>query len=380
MKRIIVIGGGIGGLCTAIALRKVGIDAVVYEQAEQLDEVGAGLTIWTNAVKALRSIGLADEVINAGKKIRRGEVRTPKGTVLTRTPFQELERLFGEPSVALHRADLHRVLLDALPSDSVRIGMKCVGFKQDKDKITVSFSDGNREEADFLVGADGIHSVVREMLFPEISLRYSGYTVWRGVVNWENEIDLKTTSETLGRGSRFGIVPIGGKRIYWYATANTPAGQKQTPAERKKYLLAQFKDWHQPIERLIESTPEKFILHNDIFDIAPLKCWHNNRVVLLGDAAHPTTPNLGQGACLAIESAVVLARCLSQTDDWAAALRRYEIERMPRTAWINEQSWRTGKIGQLEGRLSCTLRNFILRATPHFIMRKPLEKAVGFQI
>ena len=163
--------GGIGGFCTALALRKTGIDAVVYEQAEQLGEVGAGLTIWTNAVKALRSIGLADEVINAGAKIRRGEVRTPKGNVLIRTPFQELEQLFGEPNVALHRAELHSVLLDALPLDSVRIGMKCVGFKQDKDKITVSFSDGSCEEADFLIGADGIHSTVREMLFPKISLR-----------------------------------------------------------------------------------------------------------------------------------------------------------------------------------------------------------------
>jgi 2-polyprenyl-6-methoxyphenol hydroxylase-like FAD-dependent oxidoreductase len=218
------------------------------------------------------------------------------------------------------------------------------------------------------------------MLFPKLTMRYSGYTVWRGVVKPENELVLGITSETLGRGARFGIVPIGQKRVYWYATANTPPGHRMAPAESRRYLLKQFRNWHRPIERLVEATPEKSILHNDIFDLEPFDCWHNNRVVLLGDAAHPTTPNLGQGACLAIESSLVLARCLSQAKDWAEALQTYEFERMPRTAWINEQSWRTGKIGQMEGRWACALRNFILRATPHFIMRKPLEKAVGFEI
>ncbi|HEY0320848.1 MAG TPA: FAD-dependent monooxygenase [Pyrinomonadaceae bacterium] len=376
IKRVIIIGGGIGGLCAAISLRRIGLDVAVYEQAEELRAIGAGLTIWANAIKALRKLGVAGEVIKAGSKIERGELRTSTGRVLSRTHTGELEQRFGEPTVAIHRADLHEILLGALPPGTVRLNAKCIRFEEDEAGVSVHFSDGQMDRGQLLVGADGIHSVVREQLFPEVKLRYSGYTTWRGVVETLDEAALGTTSETWGCGARFGIVRIDRERIYWFSTANVPPGQRLSPAESKSYLLEHFKDWHHPVKLLIESTPAEHILHNDIYDIAPMKKWCRGRIALLGDSAHPTTPNMGQGACMAIESSLALARCLRQTDDLAASLRRYERERMPRTAWITNQSWRIGRIGQFQSRLLCTLRDLFVQLAPDSLTIKQIVRAV----
>lgn len=375
IKRVIIIGGGIGGLCAAISLRKIGVDVAVYEQAEELRAVGAGLTIWANAIKALRKLGVADAVVRTGAKIERGELRTASGRVLSRSHQGELEQRFGEPTIAIHRAELHDILLDALPSNTVQLGAKCISFEDDDGGVSASFSNGQTDRAQLLVGADGIHSVVREQLFPKVKLRYSGYTTWRGVVETRDEAALGTTSETWGCGQRFGIVRVDRERVYWFSTANVEAGMKLSPAESKSYLLEHFKDWHHPVRHLIESTPAEHILHNDIYDIAPMKRWCRGRVALLGDSAHPTTPNMGQGACMAIESSLALARCIRQSDELAESLRRYERERMPRTKWITNQSWRIGRIGQFESRLLCIMRDLFVQLAPDSLTIKQIERA-----
>ena len=380
VERVIIIGGGIGGLCTAIGLRRIGIDVVVYEQAEALNQVGAGLTIWANAIKALRKLDLADAVISAGSKIERGAIRTAGGRTLSRSEPGEMERLFGEPTIAIHRADLHDILLSALPAGTLRLGAKCTGFEQGADGVTVRFAGGHADRADLVVGADGIHSGIRRQLFPELNLRYSGYTAWRGVVTTGDGVALGVTSESWGCGSRFGILRIDKERVYWFATANAPAGKALAPGERKSFLRQRFRGWHHPVELLLESTPAEEILHNDIYDLKPMERWGTGRAILLGDAAHPTTPNMGQGACMAIESSVVLARCLSQEGDLAGALRRYETERKPRTAWITDQSWKIGRIGQLENPLACRARDFVLSIMPDRVTRKTLERAAGYEL
>jgi 2-polyprenyl-6-methoxyphenol hydroxylase-like FAD-dependent oxidoreductase len=377
IKRVVIIGGGIGGLCTGISLGKLGLEVEIYEQAEEFRAAGAGLTIWANAIKALRKLGVADEVIKAGSKIERGELRTAKGRVLSRTDQGELERRFGEPTVALHRADLHEILMKALPPGTVHLGEKCVRFEEDGEVVTCHFAGGKSSRGQLLIGADGIHSIVRGQLFPEVSLRYSGYTTWRGVVETLDEAALGTTSESWGCGARFGIVRIDKERIYWFATANVEAGLKLSPAESKGLLLERFRGWHHPVELLIKSTPAEQILHNDIYDIAPMKIWSRGRATLLGDSAHPTTPNMGQGACMAIESSLAIARCLRESESLAEGLRRYERGRMPRTAWITEQSRRIGRIGQFESGLLCSLRDAFVRLAPDSLAIKQIERAVG---
>lgn len=376
IRRAIIIGGGIGGLCTAIALHRAGIEAVLYERAAEFGEVGAGLTLWANAIRGLRALGLADAVMASGSKVQRAAILDSRGRVLSRTRTDEFERLFGDPTMAIHRARLHQILLAALPADTVRAGESCTGFEQNGDGATARFQGGRSERADLLIGADGIHSVIRRQLFPEVRLRYSGYTAWRGVTT-ADQTALGSTSESWGCGSRFGIVPISEHEVYWFATDNAPEGMKLRSVVQKASLLERFRGWHQPVEKLLSETPAEAILHNDIYDVEPMAHWSRGRVTLLGDAAHPTTPNLGQGACQAIESSVTLARCLSEAATVAEALQRYESERRPRTAWITEQSWKFGRIGQLDNRLACALRNLIVRFTPESVSRKVIIQAVG---
>lgn len=377
--RAVVIGGGIGGLCTAIALRQIGLDVTVYEQSTVFGEAGAGVTLWANAIKALRKLGVAGAVLAAGARIEEGALLTWRGKVLTRTRTEAFESLSGEPTIAIHRARLHQILLNALPEECVRPGETCAGFRQDETGVTIRLASGRTDRADLLVGADGIHSIIRQKLFPDVKPRYSGYTAWRGVVATDDEVALGRTSESWGAGARFGIVPVSSREVYWYATANVPAGQRLTAKENKHSLRKRFRGWHDPVEKLIEVTPADAILHNDIYDIEPMSQWSRGCAVLVGDAAHPTTPNLGQGACQAIESSLALASSLAQEPDLDAAFRRYEIARMARTAWITNQSWQIGRIGQLENRFVCSLRNFAISLTPSSLTKKHLAQAIGIQ-
>lgn len=240
------------------------------------------------------------------------------------------------------------------------------------------FAGGEEAQGDFLVGADGLHSVVRGRLHGTERPRYAGYTAWRAVTTFKIQ---PTTSESWGHGKRFGIVPIGGSRVYWFATKNAPEGQPEHPEGRKQKLLHLFKGWHPPIVDLIEATDPEAILRHDLYDRKPMKrSWGEGRVTLLGDAAHPTTPNLGQGACQATEGAFVLAQQLRSAMDIAAALRRYEAQRLPRTAFITNLSWRIGRMAQLENPVLCWLRNTALRVVPVGIQTKQLGKVLEFEV
>lgn len=377
---VIIMGGGIGGLCTALALQQHGFSVKVYEKAKKFGEVGAGITLWSNAIKVARALGFADAILAAGSKVQQSQIRAKDGEALFNAGMGDMESKFGEPVVAIHRADLHEILVQALAPDTVVMNTQSVRFEQDDKGVTVHFDHGAPATASLLIGADGIHSTVRQQLFPAITLRYSGYTAWRGVVETENESALGLTSETWGRGARFGIVRIDRQRVYWFATHNQPAGEKVTPDERKATLQRIFKGWHTPIDHLLEATPAAAILQNDIFDVEPFTPWSKGRVALLGDAAHPTTPNMGQGACMAMESAYALARAMREESDHQAAFARYERERHERTAWITKTSWAIGRGGQIENALLIGLRNFVVKMTPAGALQKNLHQAAGYDV
>jgi 2-polyprenyl-6-methoxyphenol hydroxylase-like FAD-dependent oxidoreductase len=379
-KKIIIIGGGIGGLCMAIALQQNGFEVTVYEKVAKLGEVGAGLTLWSNAIKVLRALGVADAVIRAGSKVNRSQIRASNGDMLYNARMGEMEVQYGEPVVAIHRAALHEILINALRPNTLKLGVGFTKFEQDEKGVTAYFDNGESDTANLLIGADGVHSAVRRQMFPEINLRYSGYTAWRGVVETENEAALGLTSESWGVGSRFGIVRVDQSRIYWFGTSNQPAGEKSTGEQRKAKLLSLFKGWHDPIRYLLDSTPADLILQNDIYDVQPFASWSTGQVTLLGDAAHPTTPNMGQGACMAIESAYVLSRSLKVETDIKSALKRYESQRHERTAWITNTSWTIGKGGQVRNPFLCALRNFLVKITPAGAMQKNIHRAAGFDV
>lgn len=381
MTKAIIVGGGIGGLATAISLRRIGVDAVVFEKAGELREMGAGISLWINAMKALEKLGLADAIRAAGREEIGGTIRLSGGETLTEIPAGALEERFGR-NVVLQRPDLQRVLLAALNNagGAVQLDAGCSSFRQDGSGVKALFTGGHEERGDLLIGADGLNSVIRKQLFGDKEPRYAGFTAWRSLADLENGWD-GDGFEAWGRGAIFGLVGLGRGRFYWYATKNAPENQPDAPEGRKAELLRRFGSWHEPVPSVIRATEEAEILRNDVYDREPLKEWGEGRVTLLGDAAHPMAPNLGQGACQAIEDAVVLAECVRRgNEDVPAALRLYEERRKARTAGVVRRSRLLGMAGQLENPLLCTLRNAAARAMPLRLQLRQLDPILGYEV
>jgi 2-polyprenyl-6-methoxyphenol hydroxylase-like FAD-dependent oxidoreductase len=269
------------------------------------------------------------------------------------------------PAVALHRADLQGILVHALPPASLRLGHALVSQTQRGDKMIATFSNGRAFESDFLIGADGIHSDVRAQLINDGEPIYRGHTVWRGISPVVPKmIPPATAVEIHGRGKRFGIGPVGVGRIGWWASANTPHAD---------HLPQLFAGWCRPVLELIEATPPSSILTTTACDRNANRTWGRGRMTLLGDAIHPTTPNLGQGGCLAMEDAMVLARCFEKYGPTEEALRNYERTRYKRTTAISNYSRYYGIIGQWENIWARTLRRTTLALLPESLAQRLMQ-------
>jgi 2-polyprenyl-6-methoxyphenol hydroxylase-like FAD-dependent oxidoreductase len=363
--RVLVVGGGIGGLTAGIALRRAGIDVVVYERAATLEAVGAGLVLAPNALAALARIGLEEAVRSRGAEGARLTIRTARGRVLLRNELHPP----GLTMVGIHRAALQEALVTALDPEALGLGAELTGFEESDGSIVAHFADRSEAQVDVLVGADGIRSLVRARLLHDGAPRYAGYAGWRAVAEPPaGLVPPGTFSESWGRGIRFGIVDVGGGRVYWFVSQNAREGDWERSGVKEEFLF-RLRGWHEPVEALVAATDEAAISGLGIYDRPPAKRWGAGRATLLGDAAHPMTPNVGQGACQAIEDAVVLAACLSEGGDPAAALRRYEARRIPRTSAIVRRSWQLGRLAQAPGPPLTWLRDAIVRATPERVQR-----------
>lgn len=368
---VLIAGGGIGGLAAALALRHAGFEVRVFERTPEIREVGAGITAQPNAILALRRIGADYPIIEAGRAAGPGSLRRWDGKVLSCNDLRAIEAAVGAPTVTIHRATLQRQLLELLGSARVKTGSEVTGYEETETGVTASFRDGRTAEGALLVGADGIRSAVRAQLLGDGEPLYAGYTCWRGVTP-EGGPHPEEITETWGPGRRFGVVPIERGRVYWYATLNAALGGRDEPGRARETLLRLFAGWHPPIREVLEATPAAAILRNDILHRLPVRRWGEGRVALLGDAAHPMTPNLGQGACQAIEDAVILADFLRGAADPAAALRRYEAKRIPRANGFVLTALRLGRVAQWENGLARAVRDQLLAWTPPSAMRRQL--------
>jgi 2-polyprenyl-6-methoxyphenol hydroxylase-like FAD-dependent oxidoreductase len=357
--RAVIIGGGIGGLATALALRRVGIESIVVEQVPAIREVGAGLSLWSNAIFALRELSpdgsIARKVIAAGSEFDTFASQTASGRPIANSRFANLASEAGAPCVCIHRAELQRILLAELDPATIRTGTRCADF----DGSTAILETGERIAADFLVGADGINSVIRRKLHGDQPPRYEGATCWRGLCQKSALLHAGTSLLALGPGTQFGACPCGDGQVYWFLAKNAPQGTVQS----KDDALAACSGWAAPVLDFILATPQDAIVQNDILDRKPLKRWGSGRVTLLGDAAHASTPNLGQGACQAIEDAVTLADSLRGIQDVEQALRTYERLRIPRTTMIVNDSWRAGQLLQTEQPFIASFRDWFSAST-----------------
>jgi 2-polyprenyl-6-methoxyphenol hydroxylase-like FAD-dependent oxidoreductase len=359
VAQIAIIGGGIGGLTAALALKQFGFQAEVFEQAPALLDVGAAIAIWPNAMSVLERLQLADKILEKAGMMEEIRWLDQDGFLINRVSIAE-----KYPAVALHRADLQATLLHSLPEESVHLDHAFISYKQQGDKMIATFANGNSVEADFLIGADGIHSDVRAQLINDGEPVYRGYTVWRGISpHVPNQIPPAVAIELHGRGKRFGIGPVGLGRLGWWGTANRDTDD----------LSSIFAGWWPPVLELIEATPKKSVLKTRALDRDPIKTWGNARMTLLGDAIHPTTPNLGQGGCLAIEDALVLAGCFKKYGATEEALRNYEGLRYKRTAAVTKYSRHYGAVGQWENIWARGLRKSAFALVPEAIARRLMQ-------
>lgn len=375
--KVVVIGGGIGGLTAAIALDRLGIDVQVYERAPELREVGAGIALAGNALRTLRNLGLTDGLWSQGLAGGRGSLRNWDGKTLTVIPT-DIAPAWIRPAV-FHRAELVTFLAQQLDPARLHWGRECVDCSENVDGVTALFRHGEPARGDLLIAADGLKSVVRAKMFGAQGPRYAGYTAWRSVVQFDLS-DSLNFSETWGPGRRFGIVPMSRGRVYWFATRNAPEGDRDREGQVKQSLCRIFEGWHAPIQGLIEASTENCILRNDIYDLDPLPRWVQGRCALMGDAAHPMTPDMGQGACQAIEDAVVLAACLKSCADIDSALREYEARRIPRARKFVLRSRLLGALAQLENPVLRWLRDMFVRATPASVARRQVTCLVNFEV
>src|ERR1041384_509656 len=402
--RIAIIGGGVGGLTAALALRQFGFEPQVFEQAPNLLDVGAAILIWPNAMRVLHRLGLADKIREHGAVLEKARWLRCDGRLLN----QFLLPKSDVPAVALHRADLQHTLVQALPQDTIHLGHVFEGYEQLPDQIIAHFNNARSFACDALIAADGIHSHARMQLLNDGPPTEHDYVAWRGVApHTPSHVMAGTATEIYGRGQRFGFGPLGFGKVGWWASTNKsllreygassgseasahlPSASQSIKSESgltiRDELLRLFAGWHEPVLELIRTTPLTAFVRNGVFDRSAITSWGNDRVTLLGDAIHPITPNLGQGGGLAIEDAAILSRCFAKyaspehlaTEKTRSAvtkaLRRFAALRRARTAAVARYSRFYGVVGQWEGRFTVGLRDRILSLVPNVLTERFLR-------
>ncbi|MFD5102442.1 FAD-dependent monooxygenase [Streptomyces albidochromogenes] len=361
--RAVVVGSGIGGLTAAVALHHNGWRVTVLERAPSVEAVGAGIALAPNGHHALDVVGLGEEIRALAAWQGDGGMRTPAGRWLARTNSSAAAERFGGPLVLVHRATLVERLAARLPDGAVRTGSAATsvdpGVAGGRPAV-VTTPDGSIE-ADLVVGADGINSATRRALFPDHpGPAYSGLTTWRVVVP-AGAVPSFAPHETWGRGALWGSQPLKDGRVYAYAAAVTPAGER-APDGEKAELLRRFGDWHSPVRGIIEAADPGQVLRHDVHHlIEPLPAFHRGRTVLLGDAAHAMCPTMGQGGNQAIEDGVVLAHHLPDATGLQAGLAAYSADRLPRTTHIVRKSAAIARLVSLRSAPGVAVRDAAMR-------------------
>ncbi len=370
---VIIAGGGIAGLAVAIALRQRGVEALVLEQAPELREIGAGLLLGPNACAVLERLGALPELLNGNSvPVARWELRNWRGKLVSSMAIPKPH----ETSISTRRSDLQAALVRQLPSDAMRLDCHVSDASLGESGVLLTLADGRRLSAPRLIIADGSDSVTRSSLWPDREPRYTGYVGWRGIVDHVPAgREEGRVTESWGRGRRFGIAPVGGGRTYWYATASIPESRcrEKVPLEQLKH---DFGGWHDPVAEILAAMPKKTLLQHPIADRRPHWTWQREgKAVLIGDAAHPLTPNLGQGAAMALEDAWELAALWDRPDAMACFQKKRRLRVM--TLWAISRH--LGKLIQWENPILCGMRDLHMRATPDRLTTAAMRRLLHYR-
>jgi len=371
--KVAIIGGGIGGLTTALALKQNGQEVTVYESAPEIKPVGAGIVMASNAMQVFDKLGVRQKIERAGHKISNIKITDSQLNLLSGSDLAKFERKYGVYNVAIHRADLQKILVDEIGFQHIELSKRLLKIEEDQG-YTLTFEDNTSVTTDVVIGADGIHSVVRNQLFGKGLLRDSKQRCWRGV----SEVGSASTFnheafEAWGKGKRFGFVKISDKKVYWFAVINEALNDK------KPEIAELFKEFHPEIVNIISETPKEQLFFSDIIDLEPIKKWQKGNVCLIGDAAHATTPNMGQGACQAVEDAYVIGQLFKQGKSVESIFAQYEKLRIGKAHFIVNTSWRIGKIAHAQNGFAVMLRNLLVKMMPKSANDKQLDSVFSIE-
>jgi 2-polyprenyl-6-methoxyphenol hydroxylase-like FAD-dependent oxidoreductase len=365
--KALIAGAGIAGLAAGIALRRAGLEVQIFERSPQLREIGAGLMIWPNGARALKSLGVEVRSV----EVQKVTLSNSRGRRLTEMPMDSAYQRYGSGVTFVHRADLQAALAKSFGPQGLHLGCEVRGFAEDESGVEVASHDGARSTGDLLVGADGLRSPVRRQLLGDGDPVYLGSTIWRGLAASQGiAIRPGFVINIWGGGSEFIASNLADGSAYWAAVTKEPQGGRPGPEGHKKDLLERFGGWAQPVPALIAATQEAAILRNDMYDRPPAGRWSGGRVTLVGDAAHPMTPNQGQGACQALEDGVALAESLGSTSSLAEAFQMYERRRMRRANRVVTMSRQATRGVQIESPALCALRDGLIGVLPRWLIVK----------
>lgn len=367
-----ICGAGIAGLTTAIALNRIGIYPHIFEAAPVITPVGAGLGLAANAMKAFNVIGIDQQVISQGQFLDAMNIYDHSGKILSHTNSRQISKKYGQDNFCIHRADLHQLLISMIEPEYIHTNKRIQKIKTGQQSQTLYFEDGSSAITEYLIAADGINSIVRQHILPDVPPRYAGYTCWRAVI--PNSIGYQEAAEYWGTAGRIGLVPLTNNRLYWFCCINATRDDPEMKKMTVKKLQSRFNNYPEAVRKTFENSLEADLIWGDILDLPPLKKFSYGKIVLIGDAAHATTPNMGQGACQAIEDAVVLAQELDKIHNPVTAFKLFEKRRINRTSEIVRNSERIGKIAQLENPWFISLRNMFMRCLPAQFTEKQLLK------
>lgn len=348
--KVVIIGAGIGGLTAGIALKQSGYEVEIYDRVKELRPVGAGISLWSNGVKVLNRLGLGERMSQIGGRMDRMEYRSKTGDLLNRIDLMPLIHSVGQRPYPVARRDLQQMLLDAF-GDAVQLEHQCIGIQEDSTGVTALFENGKQARGDVVIAADGIRSVLRKyVLGREAELRYAGYINWNGLVPADPDLAPPDCWIIyVGEHKRASLMPVAGDRFYFFLDVPLPKGTPADPSTYKTQLRQHFAGWAEPVQQLIERFDPESVARPEIHDLKPIERFVRGRVALLGDAAHATCPDLGQGGCQAIEDALVLTNYLTSTTiSIEDALRRYDQERRVRANAVVEKARRRAE--QIHGK------------------------------
>lgn len=371
-----IVGAGVAGLSAAIGLESINRNYAIFEQTKVIKGIGAGFGLAANAMQALEFLGLKSDVEKIGFYTSSFNILDQNGNILLAPDTQKLTQQYKQSNFTIHRADLHHYLLSQIDIKNLFLGKKATHLEQRKENVKLYFDDGSSYTCKYLIIADGVKSPLRQQILPKSTPRYSGYTCWRATID-NSTILLDKGTETWGAQGRFGMTPLVGNRIYWYACVNSPANNPKFKAYTIEDLVNHFSCYQDPIPTVLRHTKSEDLIWNDIIDIKPLKTLAYDNILLIGDAGHATTPNMGQGACQALEDVAVLVDELKKNNKTSAAFQSFDKRRLARTRYITDTSKFIGEVSQWENPFKIAIRNTMLKILPDSISQYSLKKLLS---